>query len=74
MVDAVTFSDQTFPSYASIRPTADTGGGQRLKMRDAQVLTEDLYYNDQETNTKFKKAAISVIIVYKVKCRYKQRR
>jgi hypothetical protein len=26
------------------------------------VLTEDLYYNDQETNTKFKKAAVSVII------------
>lgn len=38
------------------------------KMRDAQVLTDDLYYNDQETNTKFKNTAVSVIINPKLMC------
>jgi len=65
-LDPVNFSDECFPSYISLNPLQrDEVGtesapprGQRQsirKTRNAEVLTEVLYYADAETNTKSKK-------------------
>ena len=59
-LDPVNFSDQVFASYASIKPNepSDAAAGSRQKTRNAEVLTDDLFYQDEETNTKFKRAEI----------------
>ena len=61
-LDPVNFSDEAFVTYASIKPnTVQEGGtGAKQKVKHAEVNTDDLEYMDVETNTKFKKNAISV--------------
>ena len=57
-LDAVNFTDECFDSYISIRPAkaaADNSNAGRRKVKDAEVLTDELYYRDADTNTKFKK-------------------
>ena len=62
-LDPANFTDEAFQSYASIRPggsgdTSATGGNKKIK--DADMNTDDVFYNDAETNTKFKKTGVSV--------------
>jgi len=47
-LDPVNFSDQDFVSYASIKPYEHSEGatGARQKTRNAEVLTDDLFYQD----------------------------
>ena len=67
-LDPVTFSDQSFPSFISLgqhNQLNDEVGfetssplkteNEAKKMRNAEVLTEVLYYADAETNTKHRK-------------------
>lgn len=62
-LDPVNFTDECFESVVSIRPqNADEDGGSpsKRKMKNAEILTDELYYRDAETNTKYKKEAVSV--------------
>lgn len=67
-LDPVNFSDESFPSYISLNPLAvnDEVGAEaapargaqprvQRKTRNAEVITDVLYYADAETNTKSKK-------------------
>ena len=67
-LDPVNFSDECFPSYVSLNPltnndecgaeAAPARGAkqkQERKTRNAEVITDVLYYADAETNTKSKK-------------------
>lgn len=59
-LDPVSFSDEAFPSYISLRTQAAEADAPRdaapRKMRNAEVITEVLFYADAETNTRHKKA------------------
>ena len=61
-LDPANFTDEAFQSYASIRPGGETSGqtGGNKKIKDADMNTDDVFYNDAETNTKFKKTGVSV--------------
>jgi hypothetical protein len=73
-LDPVNFSDECFPSYVSLNPhrqndeegaeaaLARRGGRQASvrKIRNAEVITDVLYYADAETNTKFKKKDVEI--------------
>ena len=72
-LDAINFTDECFPSFVSLSPSASNNGveteshvpsQQRAKApkatRTAEVLTETLYYADAETNTKYKKKEVEV--------------
>ncbi len=64
MTDHITFTDEAFPSFCSINPTysnnveaeaAPARANKTRALKNAEILTEVLYYADAETNTKFKK-------------------
>ena len=63
-LDPINFSDEAFYSYVSIKPQIVMDGDgvspNKRKMKNAEVLTEELTYKNAETNTKYKKEAISV--------------
>ena len=65
-LDPVSFSDEAIPSFISLNPGSEVGtevapenparGKEKpRKMKNAEVLTDVLYYADVETNTKYKK-------------------
>lgn len=66
-LDPVNFSDEAIPSFISLNPGSEVGtevatenlarGNKEKprKMKNAEVLTDVLYYADVETNTKYKK-------------------
>jgi hypothetical protein len=65
-LDPVSFSDEAIPSFISLNPGSEVGtevapenagrGKEKpRKMKNAEVLTDVLYYADIETNTKYKK-------------------
>ena len=65
-LDPVSFSDEAIPSFISLNPgsevdtevapeNAGRGKEKPRKMKNAEVLTDVLYYADVETNTKYKK-------------------
>ena len=61
-LDPVNFTDESFPSFATVKPSEAAEGvtGGKEKKRNAEVMTDELYYLEAETNTKFKKNAVSV--------------
>lgn len=62
-LDAVNFTDESFHNFISIRPAMneESGGPSNTrKMKNVEILTDELYYRDAETNTKHKKESISV--------------
>ncbi len=65
-LDPVNFSDEAIPSFISLNPGSEMGtevapenpgrGKEKpRKMKNAEVLTDVLYYADVETNTKYKR-------------------
>jgi hypothetical protein len=62
-LDPVNFSDESFASIVSIKPrNADEDGGSpnKRKMKNTEIMTDELYYRDADTNTKYKKEEVSV--------------
>ena len=68
-LDPVNFSDEVFPSYVSFNSVSEVGtddtsmvkkGQKERKVKNAEVLTEVLYYADAETNTKSKKKDVEI--------------
>lgn len=62
-LDPINFSDEVFASYSSIRPHGageGAGQGRQRKVKEAEMNTDDQLFADQETNTKFKRNAVSV--------------
>lgn len=72
-LDTITFSDECFASFVSLGPTGGRGEveaeayvprGQKQNApkatRNAEIITETLYYADAETNTKYKKKEVEV--------------
>ena len=52
------FQDQSF-SF-SLNPKKATQVGSAVKTKDQASLTDDMYFNDAETNTNYKKGEISI--------------
>jgi hypothetical protein len=65
-LDPVNFSDEKFEGYIKIQPNMDTGDGaaagssSKRKTKNFEVNTDELFYMDAETNTKFKKKETQV--------------
>ena len=68
-LDPVNFSDEVFPSYVSFNSVSEVGtddtsmvkkGQKERKVKNAEVLTEVLYYADAKTNTKSKKKDVEI--------------
>lgn len=60
-LDPVNFSDEKFESYVRIQPNNEGNDGgkntsSKRKTKDFEVNTDELFYMDADTNTKFKKA------------------
>jgi hypothetical protein len=62
-LDPTNFSDETFDSFIQIKPshaTDDNSTGSKRKIKNAEMMTDEIYYRDADTNTKHKKESISV--------------
>ena len=71
-LDPVSFSDEAIPSFISLNPGSEVGTevapenagrgdkNKVRKMKNAEVLTDVLYYADVETNTKYKKVDMEI--------------
>ncbi len=61
-LDAALFSDQSFPSMVSIKPSdASSSASPSLsKKRDAEVITDDIEYRNVRTNTKYKTNEVEI--------------
>ena len=67
-LDPVHFSDETFPSYVSLNQAGgyaeDNSKQNKPRLtRNAEVITDVLYYADAETNTRHKKKDAEVLIM-----------
>ena len=66
-LDTVNFTDECFDSIVSIKPTyaggEDNNSPNKRKMKNVDIMTDELFYRDAETHTKYKNTAVSVILL-----------
>ncbi len=54
--DRVAFSDQAFNNFVQIRAHSGTDNSpSKAKNKDKETVTDEMYYRDVETNTKYKR-------------------